>query len=380
MSREWSRRRVVSRAVLAGVVVLASLVPSGAAQAQDPDVDAARAARDAAIARVREVEAALDAAAGLYERASAHAERMDAESADDAQVVDAARAGAAAADAAFREQIAQTYKHPDAATAVAQVVLGAPDAATALHRAELWERAAAGVARSADSVIAAAERSADVVRQEQVVRAGAAAAAAARYAHAEAVTDVLGQAERAAAAAGDALADAEAAARRRAAERAAAEAAALAAAEAAAAAARAGAGGPLPVIDGKTCPIGAPNGFIDSWGFPRSGGRRHQGVDMFAAYGTPLYAVADATVVAVGSNRLGGLTVSLVDGAGDRYYYAHLASTAVERGQRVAVGTVIGSTGDSGNARGTPPHLHWQVHPGGGVPVNPYPLARALCR
>ncbi|HWB70705.1 MAG TPA: M23 family metallopeptidase, partial [Egibacteraceae bacterium] len=128
------------------------------------------------------------------------------------------------------------------------------------------------------------------------------------------------------------------------------------------------------------CPVGAPNGFIDSWGFPRSGGRRHQGVDIFAAYATPLYAVADGTVQRVFRSRLGGLSIDLVDGRGDRYYYAHLSAAQAVAGQRVRAGDVIGANGDSGNARGSPPHLHWQYHPGGGPPVNPYPLARALCR
>jgi murein DD-endopeptidase MepM/ murein hydrolase activator NlpD len=101
---------------------------------------------------------------------------------------------------------------------------------------------------------------------------------------------------------------------------------------------------------------------------------------MFAAYSTPIFAVANGTVSRVYVNQLGGLSIDLVDDAGDRYYYAHLSSAAVVSGQRVSAGQVMGANGDSGNARGTPPHLHWQYHPGGGAPVNPYPLAAALCR
>ena len=127
------------------------------------------------------------------------------------------------------------------------------------------------------------------------------------------------------------------------------------------------------------CPLGAPNGFSDSWGAPRSGGRGHMGVDMFAARGTPVFAVA-AGRVRVGSNRLGGLTVNLDDSAGNSYYYAHLETARVSDGQAVGPGAVLGTAGTSGNAVGTPPHLHWQVRPPGGAPINPYPLARALCR
>lgn len=137
---------------------------------------------------------------------------------------------------------------------------------------------------------------------------------------------------------------------------------------------------PPPSVDGKVCPVGIPNGFIDSWGFPRSGGRRHQGVDIFAPLGTPLFAVADGTVQRLTNNTLGGLSVHLVDDSGDRYYYAHLDAFAVAAGTRVKAGDLIGTVGNTGNARTTPPHLHWQFHPGNGPPVNPYSLAHALCR
>ena len=127
------------------------------------------------------------------------------------------------------------------------------------------------------------------------------------------------------------------------------------------------------------CPLGLPNGFSSSWGAPRSGGRSHEGVDMFAARGTPVVA-AGAGTVRVGRNGLGGLTVNLHDVAGNRYYYAHLDSVGVLDGQAVEAGQILGGAGTSGNAAGTPPHLHWQVHPGGGGPVDPFPLANALCR
>ena len=163
-----------------------------------------------------------------------------------------------------------------------------------------------------------------------------------------------------------------------------------AAEEAAAAALAAGiAIGPAPPRRGRSAPSsptawrarsGQPNGFIDSWGFPRSGGRTHKGVDMFAAYGMPLFAAADGVIARVGNNALGGLYVDLVDVWGNRYYYAHLSAAYAYPGRPVRAGDIIGAVGNSGNARTTPPHLHWQFHPGGGGPVNPYPLAAALCR
>lgn len=118
--------------------------------------------------------------------------------------------------------------------------------------------------------------------------------------------------------------------------------------------------------------------FIDSWGFPRSGGRSHKGVDMFAPRGEPMYAVQAGTARAA-SNRLGGLTVHLTADTGFRYYYAHLDSIAFSGSKRVAQGEMIGTNGNTGNARGTSPHLHFEIRPGGGGAVNPYPTVRAAC-
>jgi murein DD-endopeptidase MepM/ murein hydrolase activator NlpD len=122
------------------------------------------------------------------------------------------------------------------------------------------------------------------------------------------------------------------------------------------------------------CPMGGPSGYGDTWGAPRSGGRRHQGVDMIAPTGTPLHAV-DSGWVSHTSNRLGGITISLLGDRGNRYYYAHLAGYEGVPGY-VTQGQVIGFVGDTGNATGIP-HLHFEIRPGGGIPVNPYPSVLA---
>lgn len=121
--------------------------------------------------------------------------------------------------------------------------------------------------------------------------------------------------------------------------------------------------------------------FIDSWGFPRSGGRTHQGTDLFAPWNEPMYAVADGRVY-TSRSYLGGNTIWLIASNGVAYYYAHLSGFNVSSGQSVSQRQTIGFNGDSGNARGGAPHLHFEIHPGGrGAPaVNPYPTLAGACR
>jgi murein DD-endopeptidase MepM/ murein hydrolase activator NlpD len=125
-------------------------------------------------------------------------------------------------------------------------------------------------------------------------------------------------------------------------------------------------------IDAILCPMNG-SAYGDSWGAPRSGGRSHEGVDMLAPMGTPIYAVVSGSVN-FRQNRLGGNAVSLIGDNGNRYYYAHLASYE-GTSRRVNQGDVIGYNGDTGNATGTP-HLHFEIHPGGGLAVNPTPSVR----
>ena len=122
----------------------------------------------------------------------------------------------------------------------------------------------------------------------------------------------------------------------------------------------------------------APAGrFINDFGFDRGAGRTHQGVDLFAARGAPVVApVAGRAELRTGG--LGGIAVQLYGDDGHRYYFAHLDRHAASG--RAAAGTVIGYVGNTGNAITTLPHLHFEIHPGGGAAINPFPTLVLACR
>jgi peptidoglycan LD-endopeptidase LytH len=130
------------------------------------------------------------------------------------------------------------------------------------------------------------------------------------------------------------------------------------------------------VSTGIVCPIRGPVSFIDSWGFPRAQGS-HQGVDLMSPLGTPNVAVVSGNVE-FKSGGTSGLGARLYGDDGTLYYYFHLS--AYEGGPRhVGQGEVIGYVGNTGDASGGAPHTHFEVHPGGGAAVNPYPSVAAVC-
>jgi murein DD-endopeptidase MepM/ murein hydrolase activator NlpD len=113
----------------------------------------------------------------------------------------------------------------------------------------------------------------------------------------------------------------------------------------------------------------------DTWGAPRGTGRRHEGQDIFAPKGTPILSATSGYIYKIGENNLGGQTVSVISSGGRIYYYAHLDRYAkgIEVGDRVNTRTVLGYVGTTGNAQGTPPHLHFGIYTLTGA-INPLPL------
>jgi peptidoglycan LD-endopeptidase LytH len=142
-----------------------------------------------------------------------------------------------------------------------------------------------------------------------------------------------------------------------------------------------GGGGTVPPVTGGSwiCPVQGARSFIDSWMAPRAGGRRHQGVDIMSPRGTPVVTPV-AGRLALTTSGLGGLGFDLAGDDGNYYFGTHLDSySGVANGWHPA-GTLVGYVGDTGDARGTGTHLHFEIHLGGyGNPVNPYPTTRQHC-
>lgn len=115
--------------------------------------------------------------------------------------------------------------------------------------------------------------------------------------------------------------------------------------------------------------------IADTWGAPRGTGRTHEGQDIFAPKGTPVLSATKGYIYKIGRNNLGGQTVSVISAGGRVYYYAHLDRyvPGLEVGDAVTTRTVLGYVGTTGNAVGTPPHLHFGIYTNTGA-INPLPL------
>jgi peptidoglycan LD-endopeptidase LytH len=119
----------------------------------------------------------------------------------------------------------------------------------------------------------------------------------------------------------------------------------------------------------------AARDLADTWGAPRSGNRRHEGIDIFAPLGRPVLSTTKGVVFKVGEDDLGGHVVRVLGPGWQWHYYAHLDRFAdIEPGSIVEQGSVIGYVGNTGNASGTPHHLHYGVYRFIGGARNPYPL------
>lgn len=128
-----------------------------------------------------------------------------------------------------------------------------------------------------------------------------------------------------------------------------------------------------------TFPVTQPYTYCDSWHAPRVG-HLHQGTDIFALRGTAARACVNGWILRLSNGELGGIGITLRDQSGNTYYYGHFDGRppGLYEGMPVSAGQTIGYVGDTGNAKGTPPHVHFEIHPGGGSAVNPYPILKIV--
>lgn len=131
----------------------------------------------------------------------------------------------------------------------------------------------------------------------------------------------------------------------------------------------------MPAVQNISVPVlGAKShDYTDTWGEARSQGRSHEGTDIFAERGTYVISPTDAIVRRIGVGELGGNFVNTLNPGGERFYFAHLdvVDPQLAEGTFIKKGTIIGTVGNTGNATGTPPHLHFGIYGKGGA-LNPF--------
>jgi murein DD-endopeptidase MepM/ murein hydrolase activator NlpD len=128
-------------------------------------------------------------------------------------------------------------------------------------------------------------------------------------------------------------------------------------------------------------PVRGDYTYTNDFGAPRHQGR-HEGIDIIARRGSPVVAAAAGEIESLSRKEtgLGGIWIWLRDAKGNTHYYAHLESivAGLKQGSPVQAGQVIGGVGNTGDARSTLPHLHFELHPGDGPAISPYRELRAV--
>ena len=343
-------------------MVAIGALPRAEAQTKE-DVEQANAARDRAFNELVETEAELDAAVAAYESVrsqifdvSHRLDRLETRIGED-------RTRAEVLESAARDVVAEAYMNGASGNSVA-VALEATTIQDVVTSQVLLARANSislstldrldALTRELDRLSGDLDQDRTELQELEIIAERAVSRVDELLARSQALFD------RRDAAAQEALADYRA------------EQARLRALEAARRAGQAGVYGYL------RCPQANPKWFRNDWGNPRSGGRTHKGNDIFGPKGAAVYAVIGGTV-RIRNGGLGGKAIWLYGSDGNAYYYAHLHTWKVSTGDRVQKGQVIATVGNTGNASGGANHTHFQLHPNGGAPRNPYQTLSAIC-
>ena len=395
LRRTGLRRAASATAVLVASVVLAQGVP-GAASAEPAGITQARSEAAQLRAELTDLQQRSAAAIVALEQAEDELGQAVARSTRLGHELEAARATAGGSDRQLQRRVSALYR-AGGTLGVWASLLQARDPADFAARKANVDTVVATDAALRDEAVDGAGRVAALEEQARQATADTVRATGIAETHAAEIGDLLARQQAAIERADDrvrALVEQERRAQaQRDLERLLAEMEAQRAARAAArAAAAASASGLRPGVGSDpgesndpyvgpagACPVGPVHSFTDTWHAPRSGGRKHQGTDVFAPYGSPAYAVVDGVVDKWSTGGLGGIALWITGDNGDRYYYAHNVSNVARVGERVKAGQLVAYVGTTGNAATTPPHIHFEAHPGGGSARNPYPWLRALC-
>jgi murein DD-endopeptidase MepM/ murein hydrolase activator NlpD len=361
----WRNRLVL---LISLITMLSVLGVTGASGQSKDDVERAEAARDAAYEELKRVNTKLQNAVERYEEIWAELSLV--EHRLDVLDLQITRDGDEADDLHDLARALVVEAYVNGSSAEVSTALGADSIQDIVTGQALLERTNAISVATLDRLDAVSRELDRLTEELDVDQAKLAQLQAESAAAVEEMTSLYAEAEAYAGRKDDAAKEAQKKweaelARRRAAE------------EAAAKRKSSGGGGR---IGGLVCPVGNPHWYRNDWGNPRSGGRGHKGTDIFAPRGVNVIAVTSGTL-RTRTGGLGGIALWLSGSDGNSYYFAHLDRWAggIGNGTRVSQGQVIGYVGNSGNARGGATHLHYQQHPGGGSPINPYHTLVSVC-
>lgn len=356
----------LAAAVIALALLAVPLTVTGPAGAADP--------LDDAKARVAAAQEAADEATARYDEAQTRHAEITGEIEELEAAIESARARAGVLEVAVERRAVSAYKNRGGDSPLAG--LGDDEPITAVRREKLLAEASAADNAAVDEL---AQLNDDLEERRDDLeerRREAEDALAAMEAEARSIQSELTAAQQAQAQVEEQIRQLEAARQEAERQQAAREEAERQARD------RAGSSRSQPSatpagVGGIVCPIRGAVSFIDSWGHPRPQGP-HMGVDLMSPRGTPNVAVVGGVATMRSAGGRPGLGVSLRGDDGNLYYYFHLDS--YEGGSRhVSQGEVIGYVGNTGDASGGPTHTHFEVHPGGGGAVNPYPYVNAVC-
>src|SRR5680860_113662 len=358
---------------LLAVVVLGTWPVAQTAEAADPRLEQAQAEQ-------RTTQAALDVVLAKIGELEAETQRLQTELTALTDRERAQRAEADAASDAMALRVRESYKRGAADPLLALFGSGSVDEAA--EQSRLLAVLARRDEQNRETASAARTRTAATAAQVEQQRAQLAAREAELAQTRQVAAEHVAAAEQQVSAVRATIAAEEAARERARRERAARAVAASRGRSRSAAmmSSSAAAGGGAPVAGGIACPVGNPHSYSDTWGASRSGGRSHKGTDILAPRGTSIPAYENGTITRMNGNRLGGISLYVRGASGNVYYYTHLQGyvSGLSAGSSVRAGQHIAFNGDTGNARGIP-HLHFEVQPGGGGSVNPYPYVRRAC-